>query len=115
MHMLRIVTMWVVALVCLGMVLQSRAAETRARKICFVADEGRGEALFEDRLARVEDGVGTTLRFDQVADVQATGDEVQGVVVTVTGADGSSVVCSFGPKEGGSRFARQVLTETAPE
>jgi len=70
-------------------------------------------AMTASAVLRVEPGVARRLSFDDMADIQAisgaSGDVF--LMTALDGVDEHSVACRFGPKEGGTRFLRQVQVE----
>jgi len=63
-------------------------------------------------VGRVEDGVGTHLRWDEVVDTSVEKISDYKMTITAVGTD-RSVPCSFGPDEGADRFLRMVDAERA--
>jgi len=85
-------------------------------------DETRGQdgsmacALMDDRLVRVDDEGGTTIPYAHIDNLLYSGSPEEGSKVTVVGRapDGTtaaSIVCSFGPHEGGTRMLKQLEVE----
>ena len=71
-------------------------------------------ALTEDRIIRVANGKSWQLPYAAIENVVADGDESQGMIVTASGQVENEpliLACSFGAREGGVRFYRQVQTE----
>jgi hypothetical protein len=63
-------------------------------------------AMLHDRIVRVEDELGSQIRFAEINDVQL--DEAESVTLV---GPAHSLTCHFDPREGGDRFARQIETE----
>ena len=63
-------------------------------------------------VGRVENGVGTHLRWDEVVDTSVEKISDYKMTITAIGTD-RSVPCSFGPDEGADRFLRMVDAERA--
>ena len=61
-------------------------------------------------IGRVEDGVKTHLRWDEVVDTSVEKISDYKMTITTVGLD-RSVPCSFGPDEGADRFLRMVESE----
>lgn len=67
-------------------------------------------ALTESKVLRVEDGVGRSLSFAQIAKVELL-KGAAGEVVVMEAREGTGLGCRFRPNEGGNRFLRQVQVE----
>ena len=63
-------------------------------------------------VGRVEAGIGTHLRWDEVVDTSVEKISDYKMTITAVGTD-RSVPCSFGPDEGADRFLRMVDAERA--
>jgi hypothetical protein len=72
-------------------------------------------ALMDDRLIKVEEGAGTTLRYADLAEVVVEDNTLDGHVVTARGRtpDGeeAEIVCRFAMNEGGPKMGRQLQAE----
>jgi len=71
-------------------------------------------AMMDDRLIRVDAGVGSILPYAQITDITTEGTETTGVAVTATGTTDAGAVtipCTFDGNEGGEKFDRQLRSE----
>lgn len=78
-------------------------------------DGSRACALMDDRLVRVEDEVGSTIRYADIADLQYNGAPETGSTVTIVGKNPSGantvIACVFAPHDGGTRMHTQLKVE----
>jgi len=67
-------------------------------------------ALTKKGVCRLHKGVGQTVAYEDMSNVGIEARDDGGMWVVVT-SETDSLRCGFGPREGGDRFARQLLSE----
>jgi hypothetical protein len=69
-------------------------------------------ALRPGTLVRVESGTATSLRFENIVELEVTRDDTTGRATITAVGPTHNVACHFMPKEGGDKFFQQLRTES---